>query len=276
MKRHFVSCDTPISQRSYKILIVADCRVNKDFIDTLCARLNVLGDLIYIDTSRKTISSVARRHFSYLVLALNAIFNGKNYKAILFWQQFIGLYYSLLSHMIIKRTDACLMPFIFKSRKGVLGRIYKAFINLGLRDKVIKGAICHSSAELIHYHKVFFRNKDKIFFIPYGQSPMNKNHRNNANNISCEKPYFFSGGTSNRDYLMLATVAEKINFPFVVACTRKDIKGIECPHNVKVYHDAYGDKFDALLGESSAVILLSRDPNISSGQIVLLQAMQNG
>jgi len=274
MKMHFISYNALVNHSSYKLLIVADCRVNEDFIDALSNRINLQADLMYIDTSRDTKTPVLLRHFSYLALAFNAILKAKAYKVILFWQQFIGLYYSFISILLIKRTPAFFMPFIFKSRKGALGTIYKALIKLALQNNVIKGVICHSSVELKYLRKLFFRNKDKIHFILYGQSLDYENHRNNASNISMEKPYFFSGGTSNRDYIALITVAEEMNFPFVIACTRRDIGGIKITRNVKVYHDAYGKKFDALLKESLAVILIFIDPNISSGQIVLLKAMQ--
>ena len=168
------------------------------------------------------------------------------------------------------------MPFIFKSRgTGILGKVYRTFLNLALRSKVIKAAVCHSSTELIYYRKAFAANGNKIFFIPYGQVAKYKISAKNVNNIS-KNPYFFSGGTSNRDYLTFAVCAEKTNFHFVIACTHNDIKGIKMPDNVKLFHDAYGEKFNFLLKQALAVILLFKDPNISSGQIVLLKAMQMG
>lgn len=265
------------SQSNYnpsKLLIVADCKVNQDFVDVLCHRLNTNADSLYVDTSRKTHKKIIARHLSYLILAKQTLLIENKYDNIIFWQQFIGLYWSLLSRL--KRGTkpyTFLLPLIYKPRKGIIGKIQKLFFTFSLSNSALWGAVCHSSEELKYYQRIFHKCKSKIFFIPYGQSTGTKG-RNIT--ISLETPYFFSGGTSNRDYSTLMWVATKIKYDFVVACTPKDASGMNVPSNVKVFFDAYSEKFDLLMKSSLAVVLLLENPDISSGQIVLLKAMEMG
>lgn len=257
-----------------KLLIVADCRVNGDLINILSERLNTNVDLLYLDTSRKTGKSTLARHFSYFILAIHALSIGDKYNNILFWQQFIGLYWGYLSRIKGEiHTSIFLTPLIYRSRKGIIGKMYKLFFTFSLSNPAIKGAICYSSTELKYYQKVFVKNRDKVFFIPYGQSSKIRD----KNTVTLQRnPYLFSGGTSNRDYRTLLSAAEKIKYTFVIACTQRDIKELSIPDNVQVFHDAYGEEFDSLMRFSYGVILSLKDTNISSGQIVLLKAMETG
>jgi len=269
MKKIFlVHYNSICKQKPLDLLIVADCLLNRTFVNALCERLNSNADLFYIDTSRKTRTPILIRHASYFILALKVFFLEKEYKIIIFWQQFIGLYYGLLSYLKkTERPNAFLMPFIFKQRKGALGKIHKLLFSLALRCSAIRAVICHSSCEMMYYQRIFSRNRNKIYFIPYGQSSENED---NNKHLLADKPYFFSGGTSNRDYVTLASAAAKTKYYFIIACTQTDIKGLNMPSNFKVIHDAYRKKFDSLVKECLAVIIPLKDPNISSGQIFLL------
>jgi len=264
------------NRNTLKLLIVADCKVDQCFVDVICHRLNNNSDILYIDTSRATRKNVFARHLSYLILAKQTYLIENKYVNIIFWQQFIGLYWNLLSHLkIMRKPYTFLLPLIYKPRKGLIGKIYKLFFSISLSNPALTGAICLSSKELMYYKKIFPKYKSKIFFIPYGQSTKTKNI-NIYNPTSWETHYFFSGGTSNRDYSILMSVASKIRYNFVIACTRKDIAGMDIPENVRVFHNAYGEKFDLLMKNSYAVLLTLENPDISSGQIVLLKAMEMG
>lgn len=253
------------------VLIVADSKVNKDFVNELCDKLNTNADLLYIDTSRSTRASVVRRHLSYFILGIKALSMGHNYNHIIFWQQFIGLYWSSL--IFLKRSSsssAILLPLIYKARKGVLGTAYRSFFSFSLSSQALTAAVCHSSEELKYYKKTFPKSRDKIFFIHYGQSSETKD----PGRFPAERfDYFFSGGTSNRDYKSVASVAKKKNYNFIFACTHNDIRLVNIPKNIRILYDAYGDKFNALIRSARAVVLTLENPHISSGQIVLLKSM---
>lgn len=267
-----------INRDSSRLLIVADCMVNQEFVNVLCDRLNTNADLLYIDTSRKTPKNVVAlpRHLSYLIVAKKALSIENKYENIIFWQQFIGLYWSFLSYLKIrKKIVTFLLPLIYKPRKGIIGKIFKLFFNFSLSNPALWGAICYSSEEQKYYQRIFLNCKSKIFFIPYGRGQFFKTKGRNIL-ISRVSPYFFSGGTSNRDYSTLMSVATKIKYNFVICCTTKDISGMDISDNVRVFYDAYGEKFNLLMESSYAVILTLENPYISSGQIVLFKAMEMG
>ena len=270
------NCQT--NRNSSRLLIAADCMVNQEFVNVLCDRLNTNADLLYISTSRKTPKSVVAlpRHLSYLIIAKKTLSIEDRYENIIFWQQFIGLYWSLLSYLKIrKKIVTFLLSLIYKPRKGIIGKIFKLFFSFSLSNPDLRGAICYSSEEQKYYQRIFPNCKSKIFFIPYGQRQSFKTKSRNIP-ISTVSLYFFSGGTSNRDYSTLMSVATKIKYNFVICCTRKDISEMDIPDNVRVFYDAYGEKFNSLMESSYAVVLTLENPYISSGQIVLFKAMEMG
>jgi hypothetical protein len=88
---------------------------------------------------------------------------------------------------------------------------------------------------------------------------------------------YFSGGTNNRDYSALKRLAESmVDKKFSVACLPKDLARISpIPKNMHADCNSYGDAFEELILSTKAVILPIEDPNVTSGQIVCLQAMQS-
>jgi hypothetical protein len=88
---------------------------------------------------------------------------------------------------------------------------------------------------------------------------------------------YFSGGTNNRDYSALKRLAESMgDKKFSVACLPKDLARISpIPQNIHVDCNAYDDAFEELILSTKAVILPIENPNVTSGQIVCLQAMQS-
>ncbi len=268
--------NSPDNQNRSDILIVADSLVKKELVNSVCDRLNTNADLLYIDTSRATRSGVVKRHLSYFILAIKSLFMSQNYKNVIFWQQFIGLYWSTLTFLRHGSDGVTiLLPLIYKSRKGILGKVYRSCFSFSLAKPALKLAVCHSSDELKYYRQTFPLSKNKIFFMHYGQS--SKATDGDRRKFALDTGnYIFSGGTSNRDFAVLVSAATKMKLDFIIACTQYDIRGIQIPDNVKIFHDAYGEKFHALMHASRAVVLTLKNPNISSGQIVLLKAMEMG
>jgi len=266
--------NTQTNRNKSNVLIVADSKVNKDFANGLCDKLHTNADLLYIDTSRSTRAHVVKRHLSYVVLAVKALSMEHRYNNIIFWQQFIGLYWSALTFRKKSSGGATIfLPMIYKARKGIVGTAYRLFFSLSLSGQALTAAVCHSSEELKYYKKIFPKSKNKIFFIHYGQSSKPEDIEKSPLEAS---DYIFSGGTSNRDFAVLVSAAAKVEYQFVVACTRHDVQGINIPRNVIVFNDAYGDKFNALMRSARAVVVTLKNPNISSGQIILLKAMEMG
>ena len=90
-----------------------------------------------------------------------------------------------------------------------------------------------------------------------------------------EEGYIFTGGYTNRDYELMAKLAERMpneNFVFVMSKLNGDVS---FPKNVKVYKDIPGSEFQPLLEKSRVVVVPLKEDVGSSGQMLCLQAMRN-
>jgi glycosyltransferase involved in cell wall biosynthesis len=254
-----------------KILLAANCRVEKVVIDAIEKITNESLHLDYIDSIDQNGINFLRRHFSDFLVACRTLYFCKNYEKIIFWQQFIGIYYILLSKFFFYRNlpPAIILTFIFIERKGLLGKIHKWLVRQVVSAKSIKYIICHSSTEKKYYSEQFDHSSaHKFLFMPVGTGV-------GKNKFEIEdRGYFFSGGKSNRDYKVLFEAFAKVKERIIVACQPYDIAGLAVPSNVKIVHGAYGDDFIRLMACSKAVVITLKDPNVSAGQLVLLDAMR--
>jgi glycosyltransferase involved in cell wall biosynthesis len=163
---------------------------------------------------------------------------------------------------------------MYNPRRGWLGRIYKLFYQFCLDSKAISCFICHSSTERENYLKEFGQERrNSIVFLKLGGGkPFNT-----AGDHGPETGrYFFSGGSSNRDYRTLVESFYGLEERLVIACYPSDVKGLRIPPNVEIRHNVYGENFTHLMERSYAVIIPLLKTEVSSGQLVLLDAMRLG
>ncbi len=118
--------------------------------------------------------------------------------------------------------------------------------------------------------------QDKIHFIHLGfGTPVLKDDK--PADISHSDSYFFCGGTSNRDY---RTLIEAFEEPFRKLsrsyAESKTLKGFYLPSNVKARYGVYMEDFIEEMRNSLAVIIPLGSQVISSGHLLLFQAMRWG
>ena len=85
--------------------------------------------------------------------------------------------------------------------------------------------------------------------------------------------YIFTAGSSNRDYDFLISALENTAYNVKIAC-----KGLKYKHhssNIEIL-DVFSDKMLEYLFNSRIVVIPLKDLDISSGQLMILQAMQLG
>jgi len=261
---------------SKKTLIVADCVLNNDFLYEIELASQRKVRIIFIASGHWVGKKKIWRHMTYFYLAMKALYLGNKYDVIIFWQQFIGIYFGILTRLMpFGRADCecAVFPLIYKGKN----RFKRLLFSWGLSVASIRHIIVCSNFEIEIYKSLFPSVKDKLSSVKYGIQPSNYIEDCLQNNISSNKKYFFSGGTSNRDYVLLIKAAECLpHINFVFACTEKDIAKIDIPGNVVVVHDAYQEAFEDLILKSICVIIPLKEDNLSSGQIVLLKTMQAG
>ena len=261
-----------------RILFVSDGPPEPDCVARIGQASAADVDVLYIDTARttreKTCQRASRRHWTYVRLAVETLRRQGAYRLLIAGQQFVGIYWSWLSRVRpLKTPPLVLLMFIYRSRPGPAGGIYRRFVARALKNPRVRLVVSHSSRENAYYRETFPEARDKMACVPIGRTFGIPPPRAAAAGGAA---YFFAGGTSNRDYRTLAAAAGESGARFVVACTPADAEGIAWPPNADIRHDAYGEAFVSLLGGSAAVVLELDDPRISAGQLVLLLAMQMG
>lgn len=261
-----------------RLLIAADCKVDTIFMNTLENRLRVRSDIFYIDsTGEKRIQKI-NRHISYLVIAGKTFVHRNNYKYIVFWQQFIGFYYGIISGLCANRRHSSIslvLPLIYKQRNGLFGKIYKFLFRYFLNSDALDFFICHSAREQEFYINEFGKKyQHKIHFVRYG---MKTPEDNQIVAVDDDKEcYFFSGGTSNRDYDTLLKAFKGLREKLKIACFPSDVKNLDIPSNVEVLHNVFKQDFFDYMRKAYVIVISLDDPRISSGHLVLLDAMRLG
>ena len=254
-----------------KILIIGNHKPDEQLVRNMQKRHRVAVETLYQDTIGIRSISPLTRHISYLLLALQTLRRRKKYDALIFWQQFIGIYYALFSRLFRSYPQtAVILTFIYNRRKSVVGFFHRMIYKLTVNSDSISSIVVHSELELDHYCRTF-KNCDKFEFIRVGtRHPLANHTLNGAGN------YFFAAGRSNRDYQTLVEAFRGQPYSLKIACLRDSLKGLDLPENVEPHFDAYGTKYLDLLQQAYAVIIPIDDIHISAGQLVLIEALRLG
>jgi hypothetical protein len=215
------------------------------------------------------------RHLRYLRLAAYAVYVRKRYDSVFIWQQYVGLYYSLISIVYpFHWRPCCVYYIIYKAKpRSIVAWIKRLLLTRMIHSRCVHKAVFLSQCDALYAE---IRAEKRICLSTYTSKSQYIEKRLVDNSLQVRSDYF-SGGTNNRDYSALKRIAKSMEGKiFSVACLSKDLAGISpIPQNMHVDCNAYGDAFEDLILSTKAVILPIEDPNVTSGQIVCLQAMQS-
>lgn len=260
------------------ILVVSDCAVDEIFIKTLENASNNKAEIFFIDTTDARRKRRFIRHVIYLFMAIKTFMYANDYETIIFWQQFIGFYYGIIAKCVFwkrKPPHSIVLQLIYKTRKGLPGRIYKICFDLMLKIGAIDKYICHSASEMEFYRVEFgLTDTERFGVVKLGVGMPDHKYADSA--CGGEERYFFAGGTSNRDYRTLLDAFKDMNENLRISCFPKDLNGLSVPRNVRVLYGVYRDDFLDCMRKAYAVIITIDDIRISTGQLVLLDAMRLG
>lgn len=212
-----------------------------------------------------------RRILNFVVFPFTLLFH--NVKKIVAWQQFFGFFFLLYCQLFhVKRNvNVLVLTFIYKERKGLAGRIYKSFIKNILENPRLKKVVVYSENEVRFYSGIFPSVKDKFIFLPLGISKIVLKDENNK--FAKSSDYIFTAGASNRDYDFLFSVFKDSKYSVKIACDNLSDRGIS---NIEVLHNVHGNGMFEYLHKCKMVVIPLKNLDISSGQLMLLQAMQMG
>lgn len=243
---------------------LAECLVDDDMrviphVHPLSLSLGVLG-----------------RHLGYFRLALFAVRHRKQFDGILIWQQFVALYYCLLRTLIpgARSTPIILYYIIYKKSSNKLVNWAKHQVMRAMVNSRHMAVVYFMSRSDYLYEETDPSKRKLLVYCPFNSDYIERN----SALIGTVGQFYFSGGASNRNYSQIRQLAELMpDSQFSVAglpAVHSVFK--PCPPNVKLHIDVYGDAFEDLVLRSRAVIIPLADPMVTSGQMVVLAAMQAG
>lgn len=256
-----------------KNIIVTDTKpgANWNFAELLSAETNMEWTLLDGGLQYKLtgVKEKLKRYVNFVVFPCNLVVNRKKIKNIIAWQQYYGLFYALFSKFFhLKKRNYCMiMTFIYNQRKGIFGKFQYGLVKALLHSCYIDSVLVHSQYEKVYYEQLFSLS-GKFQSVNLGLEDLT---------IGIFKqetpPYILSAGRSNRDYDFLFRELGNTEYPVKIVC---DALREETRSNIQVYDHVHYEKFFQMLADCYCVVISLDNPQISSGQLVILQAMQFG
>ncbi len=128
--------------------------------------------------------------------------------------------------------------------------------------------ICFSQQECNYYSEIFDASKDKFQFCCLGIEPIQVQDVKQS-----EEKTILACGRSNRDYDFLYRTLKDTKYKVTIISDECKLKPT---NNISIYTNVYNQRYFDMLAKSYIVVIPLMQKNISSGQLVMLQAMQLG
>ena len=253
-----------------KCLLLTDYKPSEDwqFSKGFAAGCGEDPDVHYCVSNwlRSNIWLKIKRYLLYFTFPLSQLkYNGK-YDAIIGYQQFYALNLIFLMKLlgIKKKSKIYAMTFIYKEKRGLVGRLYKSYIKSIIGSRYLDGLFVYSKGEADYYSRTLDCDPAKFEYVHLGIGELPQM------NIT-KGDYCFSAGRSNRDYTFLCRAFKNVPYRLLIAT---DMMIEDAPHNVEVLDNCFGQKMLDYMAGAFCVIIPLDNQVVSSGQLVALQAMQ--
>lgn len=210
------------------------------------------------------------RYLKYFTLPLYVFAHKSNYSKLIAWQQFYGLILAFYFRLFkVKNTPPIyVMTFIYKSKKGFVGKIYEKFMKYIVTSSYINKYICFSKNEPLYYSNIFNVSQEKFVAVNLGIDDVSGKYT-----IEPKKGYFLTAGRSNRDYNFLISAWKDRSEELEIICDCLENKTYR---NIVINNNCHGEEYLNKLANSFAVIVSLDNTDISSGQLVIIQALMFG
>ena len=213
------------------------------------------------------------RYLKYLFYPVYLALIRNRYAKIIAWEQFFGLV--LACYLRFFHAKKCpeldIMTFIYRPKKGAVGRIYQKFVRYAVTSKYIHKIYVFGQSEIDHYVTLFGVPKEKFAAETLGIADI-------ADEIHAMPPkrqdkFYIAPGRSNRDYNFLRSAWQQADASLCIVC---DVETAQDAANIHYEKDLHGNEYQRLLADAYAVIVPLQSETFSSGQLVLLQAAMLG
>lgn len=209
------------------------------------------------------------RVFWYFFFSLKVFFLRKNYGEILAWQQFFGLNFAFWCRLFHarKRNNLTILTFIYKKKSGFAGLLYHRYMRYIVTGRYVDRFICFSREECHRYAALFGVGEDRFVYIQLGfEEPHDVNTGDDGS--------ILAAGRSNRNYGLLMECVKETGRRCTIVCDT--LRPENPPANVEVINDCYGRRMLERMAQCRVVAVPLENLEVSSGQIVIIQAMSLG
>lgn len=260
------------------ILIDSDLQEAQDFVIGLQEESGKEWKVIVCNSNKPRTNRLYNylRYFKYFMFPFQIFLKRKIYNDIIAWQQFYGVIFSFYCRLfkVKKSNRLCIMTFIYKEKSGLLGKIYEKFVDFALcNGEYIDAITCTAKTEMKYYSDKFNIPFEKFTFVPWGILDYAKESEYDFKPIAFEEGFVFSPGRSNRDWDFVIKSLKNETYRTLIACD--DLKK-ETIGNVVIDNTIDMDASLKLFEKCFCVLVSIDNPYISSGQTVLIQAMNYG
>ncbi len=213
------------------------------------------------------------RYIKYFLFPLKIFFQRKRYGKIIGWQEFYGLVYAFYCRLFrVKKANTLIIKnFIYKPKKGFVGKLYFRFMNYIVKSGYVDTYICASKTMVKYCCEAFGESEEKFVFLPFGVNDFAAEFKPDAPPAN---DYVLSLGRSNRDWQFLLDGVAGEQYPVKVICDELHVENP--PENVEILNSVWGNATHSYLYNCKCMIIPIADGRIASGDTVLLMAMSFG
>ena len=210
------------------------------------------------------------RYVKYFAFPFKIFLNRKKYGCIVGWQAFYGLLFAFYSKLFrVKKGNALLIKnFIYKPKKGLIGKIYYSFMRYTVKSEYVDVFVCSSENYCDYCAKMFDEPRERFVFLPFGINDYTKI-------MDFSKPatndYILALGRSNRDWDFLIDALAGTEYPLRIVCDELHRENL--PENIQIYNNVWKEASYEFIRNCKCMIIPILDGQIVAGETVLLQAM---
>lgn len=246
---------------------------NWDFLKGIEETTGEKWEIHACDSSRNNRAGLLNKILHYIKLfsvPFHVILHINTYKQILAFHKIHGLILVMFFKLfrIKSAPRLTVMTFIYKPKTGLKGKIFHAIFNYYVNSDYVKKIVVYSKSEIAYYARLFNVSEEKFFATNYCIEDSTA-----IIPIGERGDYYLSVGRSNRDYDFLLSNWDKDRKLVILNETLSDTGEHS---NIKILNNCHGNDYLRILSDCYAVIIPLEDPNISSGQLVIMQAMMYG
>ena len=257
------------------VIIDSSSEEGRDFIRGLEDQTHREWELIVeASNDRRTKAKEFMRYVKYFWVPFRIFMQRNKYDTIVAWQQFYGIMFAFYCRFfhVKKINKLIVMSFIYKEKNGIIGKIYKWFINYVVKSDYVDAFTSVASVQCEKFSREFGMPESKFRFIPWGITDIAPDKKYLVNKD--ESPYFFCAGRSNRDWRIVFDSFGSTDLPcrFIYSDTSYAGKY----KNIEVLSNVPDDEYFSLSINSDVVVVSIDNCNLAGGEITIINAMQFG